>query len=477
MKERRVLLAILSGLALYSSSAPLSLWPGALAGSAFLILAIRELSLRDRFLLSFIAGISYFLPLLHWSGAYVGAIPWLILAIGEGALFSLVALYPLRRDFTSYLGFSFFFVLIELLRMKFPFGGFGWGRLGFTQVDSLGFLYPIVGVTGISLVITLVAAFLITRPMIASISLISLLLLNNFVAHSTSVSKTNSVSVLAIQGGVDHLGLDFNSRAYRVLKRHSDETLKAFGSVKDSDLVVWPENSSDIDPIRDTKASSEIANVIRAIKRPLLVGAVESSAQGPQNSSILFDSQGKVSSRYIKQDLAPFGEYIPLRTFAEFISNQARSVTNFIPGKGWVFHTVTKNGKSHRFASIICFEVLDDDLIRSAVKAEFFIAQTNNATFGRTPQAAQQLQITQARAAELSKSIMTVSTTGFTSLIARNGEIAREIPQFSPGYLQADVEMSASKSFAARFGSVIWIVILSLGAGLCLWSRRSVFTR
>ena len=132
-----VLLAGLSGILLWIGFAPIENFVAPFVGIALLFLALIDKDLRDRFLISSVAGLSFFLPLLHWSSVYVGSIPWLVLAIGESALFSLIGFFRLQRRWESALLFSALFTLVEIVRMKLPFGGFGWGRLGFTQLDSL----------------------------------------------------------------------------------------------------------------------------------------------------------------------------------------------------------------------------------------------------------------------------------------------------------------------------------------------------
>ncbi|NCW34516.1 MAG: apolipoprotein N-acyltransferase, partial [Actinobacteria bacterium] len=80
---RKVLLSGVSGILLFTSFAPIDFWPGAFLGTALLYGLIKDEVLLRRSVLSFISGALFFLPLLHWSSTYVGALPWLILALGE----------------------------------------------------------------------------------------------------------------------------------------------------------------------------------------------------------------------------------------------------------------------------------------------------------------------------------------------------------------------------------------------------------
>lgn len=463
-------LAIASGLLLFTAFPPFTLWPTAFLGAALLFFLLADEKLNRRFLLALLAGGAFFAPLLHWSSIYVGALPWLILALGESLIFSLIALAPIKRSIYGAVIFGSSFTLIELLRMKAPFGGFGWGRIGFTQVDSLQVFYPIIGVVGVSFIALSLSALLIVRPRF-SFLFVPIFAFNSFDIN-LNTSSGKSLKIVAVQGSVPQLGLEFNQRALAVLNNHIDATPKQ----NDADLIIWPENASDVDPITNLKARQGIANLIQEIEKPLLIGAVEQRSSGPLNSSLLYGAEGELLSRYIKQDLAPFGEYIPLRSISEIISPLARQVRDFIPGDNWVKHRVN----NIEFQSLICFEVLDDDHIQSgAVNAEFFVAQTNNATFGDSFQAAQQLQITRARAAELSRQFAVVSTTGFTTHIDQNGNVLTVAEQFRPVALEMEIEGFKDRATTVR-GSFLWTGILSLLWLLCVFGQhrsRLVYNR
>ena len=456
-----LLLAALSGLFFWCGFAPLEIWIGPYLGAALLFYLLRDKKLSQRLTFSFVGGLSFFLALLHWSSVYVGAIPWLILAIGQALIFALIGLPRWTPRWESALSFAALFTVLELVRMKAPFGGFGWGRLGFTQIDSLNFLYPYLGVAGVSLLVASSSFAITALKKFYLFVAVFLFCLSYFLNYSFEREVGTTLQVTAIQGGVDNLGLDFNNRAMRVLQRHIDQTDK----VANTDLYIWPENASDVDPIKNLEAQSLILGLIKEIKSPLLIGAVEKTAEGPTNSSILFKDSGEIDSRYLKQDLAPFGEYMPLRELAEAISPYAKRVNDFVPGNSWVKHEI----KGLPFQTLICFEVLDDDHAKAgATGSSFVVAQTNNATFGESSEAAQQLQITRSRAAESGRDFAVVSTTGFTAHIDSRGTIASIAPQFKSTALTMQINAADphKKTLAQRTESWHWIVFLGFIIGL-----------
>jgi apolipoprotein N-acyltransferase len=459
-----IIKALFSGFLLWLGFAPAELWIAPFIALGLLFHCLVHRSVRQRISLSFLSGFTFFLLLLHWSSTYVGAVPWLILVFGQATIFSLLGILPLRSNALGALTFASSFTLIELIRMKFPFGGFGWGRIGFTQIEALSGLYPLIGVTGVTVLVALSSLVFVNVQ--ARLIFVGILLLAFFIPHLEN-HPISTLRVAAIQGGVDNLGLDFNNRALSVLKRH----ISATKSVTNVDLIIWPENASDVDPMRNSIAKSAITKLINEKQIPLLLGAVENSKIGPVNSSLYYNSGGVVTSRYVKQDLAPFGEYIPLRNVAESISAFARNVRDFQPGNSWIKHSVI----GVPFQSIICFEILDDDHVRAgSIGTGFLVAQTNNATFGMSSEAAQQLQITRARAAELGRDIAVVSTTGFTAHIGSHGEIRKEAPQFETTVLRMVVKAvdPQQQTPASRIPSGAWFGFLGCLLAATTWLNR-----
>src|SRR5665811_143700 len=148
---------------------------------------------------------------------------------------------------------------------------------------------------------------------------------------------------MAVQGNVPRPGLDFNAERRAVLDNHARETLKAAGEVQAGkqpppDLVVWPENASDIDPLRNPDAAVVINDAVDAIHAPLILGAV---LQGPRpyvsNASLMYLPGQGVTSQYIKQHPVPFAEYIPYRSFFRHFSDKVDLVASDLkagPGAG-----------------------------------------------------------------------------------------------------------------------------------------------
>ena len=453
-----MLLSALSGLLLSAAFEPLALWwiaPIALAIEMF------ALTRNERKYLSvLIFALTFNLGLLHWTSIYVGSVPWIILAIGLSIVY--LPLAAVKR-----LGISFFpliFIILEEIRNRFPFQGFGWARIAYSQADApYAKIAAHGGAVALSAITALIALFLfgLTQKRLRILILLPLLL----IFQPMHVNTNQSINALLIQGNVPELGLDFNSRATEVFYNHVKETKKALQDNDKVDFILWPENSVDVDPFRNP----EVFDTLNSYKQPLIVGAIVGKGEEVLNTSILWTKD--TQNVYVKQHLTPFGEYIPLRSLAGKISPLVNDVRDFSPGNASV---VFKIGAA-KIAPVICYELLDDQILQQAAKSSNLLSvQTNSATFGDSAESSQQLQITRIRAIEHSRNVLSVSTTGYSAIIDYNGKVLQKSNMGTAQHLYATVGLITSTSPRDRYGD--WALVITL-IWLLLVARRAYVYR
>ena len=453
-----MLLSALSGLLLSAAFEPLALWwiaPIALAIEMF------ALTRSERKYLSVQTfALTFNLVLLHWTSIYVGSLPWIILAIG-------LSIFYLPLAAVKHLGISFFpliFITLEEIRNRFPFQGFGWARIAYSQADApYAKIAAHGGAVALSAITVLIALFLfgLTQKQLRILILLPLLL----IFQPMHVNTNQSINALLIQGNVPELGLDFNSRATEVFYNHVKETKKALQDNDKVDFILWPENSVDVDPFRNP----EVFDTLNSYKQPLIVGAIVGKGEEVLNTSILWTKDAQ--NVYVKQHLTPFGEYIPLRSLAGKISPLVNDVRDFSPGNESV---VFKVGAA-KIAPVICYELLDDQILQQAAKSSNLLTvQTNSATFGDSAESAQQLQITRIRAIEHSRNVLSVSTTGYSAIIDYNGKVLQKSNMGTAQHLYATVGLITSTSPRDRYGD--WALVITL-IWLLLVARRAYVYR
>jgi apolipoprotein N-acyltransferase len=453
---------LLSGFLVSAAFKPIGIWYLAVIGYALFFRGLRKS--RRPVLFAVIFGAVVNGIVLHWSSKYVGALPWFLLTALQAAFYAPVGFVYKRSN--SLLWVVFTLLLCEELRTRFPFGGFGWTRVAFSQVES-PFL-PLVSYGGVLLLsfVTLLIALVFTKFSVKHLAfvLISIVLVG-FLQNSAASAK--SISLAAVQGNTPSVGLEFNDRAKAVFNLHLETTRRL---VKEKyDAIVWPENAIDIDPRNYPEVSDSIKSLVRDLETPLIAGVVLTENGAPANASVLYGETGDVKSTYIKRYLTPFGEYMPLRNLAELVSPYAASVIDFKSGAELAVHDVS----GYAIAPIICYEIINDGIVReAAINSSAVIVQTNSATFANTPESAQQLAITRIRAVEHSREILSVSTVGISAFIDNNGVVKSQSAENVSTLLVGDLRPSETKTLADRLGGVAPLLVLAAALFLALLSSR-----
>ena len=456
------MVAALAGVLFALSFEPVGLWFFApISYALFLRICQKgEHLYRRAFLFGFISSAIT----LWWAGKYVGLIPLFFLALLHGLFYLPLGL--LGRYTKNIFWFIPALLAIEEVRSLFPFGGFSWMRIAFSQAEAP--YAPVISIGGALLLSAWVLAISsimvkfekkLAFPLLLVIVLP--LLLNN------SYSSQERVSFLGIQGNTPSVGLTFNDRAEAVFKLHLAETRKA--DVGGADVIIWPENAIDVDPFANTTVRESIESLTSTLNIPLIAGAITRQSGQLENVSLMYDESGEVVSYYSKQYLTPFGEYMPLRSIARIISPYVDGVVDFNVGERVDNHVVD----GFNLAPVICYELLSDSLVQNAAKnSEALVVQTNSATFADTSESAQQLQITRLRARENAREIVSVSTIGISAHIDVNGKVVSKTRENISAQLSGDLRSNSARTIANTLGSFAPGIVLLITVLFPLSLRR-----
>lgn len=499
-----VLLAAAAGPVMLVAFPPYGWWWAAPVAVAAAAVSVHGRRLRAGFGLGALTGALFFTPLLSWTNLHTGMVPWLLLsalqALFIGLLGAAVAwVSPLRRRAWLWVpALAAVWTAQEALRDRAPFGGFPWGRLAFSQDTSPLLRFAAAGgaplvtfavaLTGALLAVPFVRTSTpraaqeraVTRgwdprvnvaagPVLAAAVVAAALLVP---LHQPEGA---AVYVAVVQGNVPRLGLDFNEQRRAVLDNHVRATVELGRAVTQDgarrpDLVVWPENSSDIDPLRNADAAAAIATAARAVGVPILVGAVLTDPDvGVENAGLVWEPdvdaqgnprQGGVSGRYTKRHPVPFAETMPLRDIARIVSKEVDRVSDMTAGDT---PGVLRVGPA-TVGDVICFEVAYDGLVRDTVTggAQLLAVQTNNATFDEA-EARQQLAMVRLRAVEHGRDALMASTVGISAFADATGGTEQETKFNEGAVIVAELRLGSGRTLATRVGAAGEYVIVMLG--------------
>ncbi len=497
----RLTLAVASGLLSFFAYPKPGLWPLIFVSVAGLLISVRGATFARAAFVGFAGGFAFYASQCWWLSQYLGPLPLVALSFIQALWVGLgLAIYALARRHTkSIFGSAILFASLWMARewasTHIPYGGYPWSRLAMSQSESplAGWVY-FGGFSLLGLVIALLAALavewipsfwakrrdgLTSRRSFAVPALV--LLVAVLVPALPPIANAKAqLDVAAIQGNAN-AGLFANTRRGEILENHLDATYELLRNEpsRKIDLIVWPENASDLSPIVDVQARQWLSNLVNVdAKAPLTFGTITSNGSDLFNSSFLWEPGVGITDQYDKKRPVPFAEYVPDR---EFWNQLAPDLIGLIY-RDYAFGTrdaiYEVNGQ--KLGVLICFEVAIDEIFYelSDQGATAILSQTNNADFGRTDQAWQQLAIAKLRSIETGLALVNASTVGPSAIYDRGGQMLDSSGAFERDYLVAQIGLTDSKTPAMIYGRYLDYVNLGLlGLALAWMLVRKILER
>ena len=505
-----LLLSLAGGLVTFLSFPVFDVWPLAFAGPGMLVVALTGRRLRSSFGCGLVFGLALFVPLLSWlvNVAWYG---WAALAGAEALIFAILCVgqrLVLGLPFWPFL-VAAWWVAVEALRDRWPFA-FGWGRLAMSQSVAPDVRWVAVG--GAPLLSFLVAltsamaAWYVLRWLASRSRGVSAGFSARFSARFSGgpllavvvtagvvfgggllpvdpVGGAPTATVAAIQGNVPRArNLPQLLNDSEVTQNHVAATSSLVALVKSGRLpapqvVIWPENSTNLDWREYPSVYAELSSTVAAVGAPILVGEV---LQNPErNVGQLWVPGVGPTVLYVKRQLVPFGEYIPFRSLiSSFSSLPSLQPVNFTAGRSAVVFDVGRI----RLGDVICYEVAFDNLVRSEVNAgaNLIALQSNDADFeldGQLGETEQQTAMARIRALESDRALVYASTTGESTIISPTGAIIERSGVWRQAILDARVPLVSYRTLADRVGAwpeyvLVLVTVLAFGSGVVTMRRR-----
>ena len=460
-----------------------------------LFASVRNLKPMLSLAVGFAGGLAFYLSQIEWLSLYLGPVPWLALSILESSIFALGMLcvsvvwrwLEQRMVSESYFrnlliatALATLWTAREWVSITIPYGGFPWSRLAQTQSETFLSKWVFLGGLGaLTFAVALISAVILQwilayrtkrlLPDVASLAALAILIITPALVQPSTNAQAGEITVGAVQGNAN-AGLFANEVPGTILENHLEATklLKAKKDYKNLDVVVWPENASDLSPFSSTFAHQKIQNLVdKEIKVPLVFGTITERGDELFNSSILWYPNKGATDYYDKKRPVPFAEYVPDR---DFWYQLAPDLIGLI-SRGYTFGT--RDGifevANAKLGTLICFEIAIDDIGRSLVGegAQIIISQTNNADFGRSDETYQQAAFARLRAIETGRVVVNVSTVGVSAIYAPDGSVIEQVPSFEPAIMLKTLPLRDSITPAIIVGPVFDLLV-NLAAALLI---------
>ena len=478
----RLAMGLGAGLLVACGFAPVGSLLLLITGIVVLIVALLNASVRVSALVGLVFGLAQSALLFSWVHV-LGVHVWVLLTIVEALYFPVfaVAFTFVSRLRAWPLWAACAWVAVEHVRGSFPLGGFPWGRLGDATIDTpLESYARLVGVPALSGIVFGLAALAVyawtrrTQRFVvgsAAVSVVAVLLLA--IALPVGVATADQrIRVGLVQGDVEGRGADGAAEQLQVVDNHVAGTLDLAADIKAGneepvDVVLWPENGSDLDPFTNPEVGAQIERAVQAVGVPVLVGAI---LDGPtdttrENVGIAWDPETGPGDQYQKRHLVPYGEYVPLRSLARKIDERVDTEIprDMLPGD----ESGALDLGPVVVGDMLCFDVAYHDVLRQNIDdgAEMLTVQTNNSAYIETAQPDQQWDISRMRAIEAGRYVAVASINGMSGIADATGDEVVTGDKDVAQVITGEVETATGTTLGIRIGGWLELAAGILAAG------------
>ena len=466
-------------------------------------------------------GFGFFLAGLYWIGYaflvdaahFAWLIPFIALLLPGGLALFISASTVLARVFWSagpgrLLATALSFVMFEWLRGH-VLTGFPWNLMGYTWAGTLEVLQvtSVIGIYGLSLLTVLAAVTpaavwgpcarsagfsgrcLWSAPAAGALCFCLLWLGGAWRLERSPTVFVDDISLRLVQPSVPQAEKWRPENRRRIFDQYlSLTTGPGFETVTH---VIWPETAVPIALESSPPTLVEIGQMLGA-DRVLISGSVRwerdlvTGENHPFNALHVLrapnasnELQNIINATYNKVHLVPFGEYLPMSAFLEWIGVQQLafgSGSGFAAGPGLVVLDVPG---APAMAPLICYEIIfPGAAIARGTSPGWIVNLTNDAWFGDTSGPRQHLNMAQVRAIETGVPVIRSANTGISAIIDSYGRIIKGLALNVPGVLDGGLPGVAPVTFYRRWGDLPFVgLFLGFAVLGFAMTRRSSLAR
>jgi apolipoprotein N-acyltransferase len=472
-------------------------------------LSLSGLTWRQGFRRGFVWGFVYFGVSFYWMSVALfryGEAPWWGSLLGWLVAVVLISFFPacvaavfcrFRDEKRGKFLFPLVWVSFEFLRNYFPFGGFPWSNLAYSQSSFLSFLQilDLFGVYGILYVLVCVNVALaeVWRDKRNSISCVGLAVLlvvislvyGHFRRESLkSWADRPKMRVGLVQANIPQEQKWLEEKIGEIIRRHMRLTHTLEN--QKPDLIIWPEASYPaVMPPEFLESDLKIPEM-KSLQIPLLMGVVRYEGFLPEdpeeyekpdrtfnlfNSAVLINPGGALADYYDKVHLVPMGEYVPFHI--PFLNTITPEAEDFTRGGGFRLMSLGRDSAPPvRFGVTICYEDLFPEISRAFAKQnpDFLVNLTNDGWYERSSAIFQHLDFSKFRAIETRRTMVRVTNTGVTAVFDLDGSTTATLPHFQEATAISEIGLGGPMTVYTRsrdafaWGCVFLMVTMILGS-------------
>ena len=464
--------------------------------SAFFAFLFKRLNLKPGkkffFFYGWLFGFGYFLTNLYWitisltfDQNFTFLIPIALvlipsfLSIFYGLVSLVFYLFKLRNIISAFFLFSLLFGITEFIRGHI-LTGFPWNLIVYSLSENINFIsfISLVGTYSFNLLMISffsAPAIYILRRSKKEIILSALLLLMPILFFSYSSfhkqeflkteSKKNPYIVRIIGSNISLDRFYSNTQAEFVI----DELIKISNPIENEKILfLWPEGI--IPGVYQNELELYNDKFINNFNDNHLIGlGITKKLKDKEdfkyfNSFSLFDNKLNLIQSYEKNNLVPFGEFLPLEKQMQKFG--FKTITNnfgsFTKGNSRDIIVIRNDVHKLEFLPLICYEIIYSGNLTKNHDFDFILNISEDGWFGKSIGPKQHFVHSIFRAIETGKYVVRTANNGMAAIINPLGEIEEKIDYGEVGFVDFKERRDIGPTFFSLYGNKIFAFLILL---------------
>ncbi len=395
----------------------------------------------------------------------------LFLGVFYGATTYACSFLSLNKKFSSILIFSIFFSLFEFVR-SFILGGFPWNLIVFSWTDYLPFLQVLSLIGTYSFNLLSVTIFLIPTIILFNYRKItklfflvfaSVIVIINFLYGSLILKKNKEINETNLNFVIKIISpkIDIN----RFFGDESPEKI-ILELIKLSDpnnlektIFIFPEGVLSNIYLEDLKNYSYIFSENYSDQHKIIMGINSSEKAKVFNSMIVLDKDVNIITKYNKNKLVPFGEFLPFENF--FSKLGLKKITRGYKSFSSDNERNIININALNFLPLICYEIIYSGKInKTNNNFDLILNISEDGWFGNSVGPYQHFSHSIFRSIEEGKNLIRSANNGISAFINSKGKIINEIKSTESGVIEVKSFNQTKKTLFSSFGNKIFFYFL-----------------
>jgi len=436
------------------------------------------------FQIGWMFGFGYFISNLYWitnsltfEDNFKFLIPFalilipLFLGLFYGLVTFICSYFLLDKKFSSILIFSIFFSLIEFIR-SFIFGGFPWNLISYSWSNYLPFLQILSYIGTYSFNLLSISIFLIPTIVFFNYKKIKKILILVFAVLLISSNFFYGLLVLKNDQIVEEKKLNFVIKIISPkvdIKRFFDnenpekiisEIIElSEPNILEETLFIFPEGTLSNVYLEDLKNYKYMFRENFSDNHKIIMGLNSSEGNKVFNSMVVLDRDLNTLSKYNKNKLVPFGEFLPFENF--FYKFGLKKITQ---GYGSFSSDSTRkiiNINDINFIPSICYEIIYSGKInKTEYDFDIILNISEDGWFGNSVGQYQHFSHSIFRSVEEGKNLIRSANNGITAFINSKGKVISQIESTRKGFIEVRSFQTTKKTHFSFYGNKIFFYFL-----------------